>query len=213
MLKQLHLQHNEFQKVYFVSDYHYNHQKDFIWRKRGFSSPEEHNRFLIEKTNEIVRPNDILFCLGDYSLNCSEEQFENFLSQLNCQKIYTIWGNHNSPLYKIYNREVELSYGKDKEVYPIYYKQLIFLGNYVEVIVNGQFICLSHYPISVFNHGGKGSWMLCGHSHGSFKESLPEFKESKRLDVGWDVFKKPLSFDEIKSIMETKQTAKLDHHG
>ena len=41
------------QKVFFTSDLHLNHRREFIWEARGFGSSEEHTNFVINKINEI----------------------------------------------------------------------------------------------------------------------------------------------------------------
>ena len=37
--------------IYFSSDLHLNHDKDFIWRERGFSSVEEMNETIVDNFN------------------------------------------------------------------------------------------------------------------------------------------------------------------
>jgi predicted MPP superfamily phosphohydrolase len=54
----------------------------------------------------LVKPNDYLFYLGDWCLNTSAEEFENDLTQINCRNILMIWGNHNSQIKSVYEREV-----------------------------------------------------------------------------------------------------------
>ena len=35
--------------IYFTSDLHFNHNKDFIYQARGFENIEEHNKTIVEK--------------------------------------------------------------------------------------------------------------------------------------------------------------------
>ena len=83
-------------------------------------------------------------------------------------------------------------------------------------------IILSHYAHKVWNKSHWGSWMLYGHSHGS----LPEDDKSLSIDVGVDAVAKryavdgvinpqdyrPICYEEIKVIMESKQFTPIDHH-
>jgi calcineurin-like phosphoesterase family protein len=215
-------------KVYVTSDTHWNHNPKWpvpLWRSRGYGSVNESNEHQRDTINSIVRPNDILFHLGDVTLNCNEEQFESFFASLNCQTIYTLWGNHNSPSWSVYQREVANFFRSmdddftatqpkpDVEVYPLRYKNLIFIGNYAEVVVDGMYFVMAHYPIYVFNHMNKGAIHLCGHSHYSLPLSQADNPTSKVLDVGWDGWAKPLSVKEIADIMAKKQVMKVDHHG
>lgn len=212
-------------KVYVVSDTHWNHNPKWpvpLWQARGYKSVDESNEHQRDTINKIVRPNDILIHLGDVTLNCNEEQFEKFIASLNCQTIYALWGNHNSPSWNIYQREVKKwlkepveSYGdttSDYEVYPFRYKNLVFVGNYLEAIIDGTYFVMSHYPIYVFNHMSKGALHLCGHSHYNLELSQADNPTSKILDVGWDGWAKPLSIDEIKAIMAKKNILAVDHH-
>ena len=57
-----------------------------------------------------------------------------------------------------------------------------------------------------------GSWCLCGHEHGGLPATRPEAKDGKILDLGWDLYKKPVSFAEVKAIMDTKQVSSVGHH-
>lgn len=214
------------QKVYFTSDPHLWHQRSFVWEARGYKDYEDHAIQWINTVNNTVRPTDILFITGDFFLNTTEELCERTLSRIGCQNIHYIWGNHENPLWKIYNREVEklwinindesLSHAIfiDKpEVYPFRYKNVIFLGDMAEVVINGHYFVLCHYPLSIWNHGAKGAKMLCGHSHYGFKSSQENSLEQKILDVGWDGHKKPLSVHEVLKIMDRKGILVVDHHG
>jgi len=54
---------------------------------------------------------------------------------------------------------------------------------------------------------------LCGHSHGGLDLSDEHNLNTKTLDVGWDDFGKPLSFDEVLTIMNKKSIfVPSDHH-
>ena len=217
MNRTLKFKQTEEQKVYFTSDTHFNHNPKWkvpLWEQRGYKSSEEHTNSVINKINETVRPNDILWHLGDFCLNTSESQFEELLARINCQSIHFLWGNHNSRIWEAYRKEVLKQYAsEDIEVYPIRYKNLVFCGNYAEITVDGKYFILSHYPIHVFNYMKDGASHLCGHSHYNLPLSQADNLNSKILDVGIDGFGKPLSVDEVMTIMNKKQVFQSgDHH-
>lgn len=208
-------------KVYFTSDPHLGHTGPMggppLYETRGYGSAEEMTTDFIDVTNIVVRPNDILYIAGDYCLNTSLEKFEEYIASIHCQNIRMIWGNHNNPHQKkVYVPLVQNMLGdkyvEGMVVYPLRYKNVTFLGDYVEIAVNGQMICLFHYPIMVWNEMRHKAWHLCGHSHYNLDMSTAENTTAKILDVGWDGYKKPLSFAEIAAIMDKKQVPKLDHH-
>jgi len=206
------------QMVYFTSDWHLGHQRDFVWGARGYKDYEDHTNNIIDVTNGIVRPNDIIYYMGDFCLNTPMSRFEEYLGRIQCQNIRMVWGNHNNPHFKnVYIPCVKSFLGQlyfeGVEVYPLKYRNVTFLGGYYEVAINGQMLCLFHYPISVFNQMNHAAWHLCGHSHYHFDPSTAENTTAKILDVGWDGFKKPLSFAEVSAIMAKKQVPVVDHHG
>lgn len=199
-------------KVWFSSDFHLGHNKEFVWKTRGFNSFEEHTYGVINTLNNMVAPQDKLFFLGDFCLNTTPDKFHQYIDQIKCQNIYMLWGNHNNPTERIYKTEIYNTFGKDLKVYPFTYKNLIFMGDYLEIFVNGKIIVLSHYPHSVWNFMKEGAYMLCGHSHYSFKETQSNHKYGKILDVGWDGKGSPYSLNEINLIMDSKAVKEVDHH-
>ncbi len=209
----LKLTHSESHKVYFTSDTHFNHAKNFIFEARGYKSVQEHNDALIAKINEVVRPQDTLFHLGDFCLNITPPEFEEILRRINCNNILYIWGNHNSCIRKSYEETLVGQYQRnDIEVYPYKIGKITYLGYYKEIIVNGHMIVLHHYPHQIFNQMQKGAWQLSGHSHYTNPTTQVDHPDNKILDVGWDGYGKPLSFPEIQKIMMNKSHVKQDKH-
>lgn len=210
------------QKIWISSDFHLNHSPKWdvpICKMRGFDSVGEMNEYIINITNFSVGPNDILIHLGDLTLNTDRVQFDHFISQLKCQRIIVLFGNHPNPMLKIYREEVKKQFGLDPykhEVYPLQYKNIEFWGDYAEVVIDGVNVVLSHFPILSWNHMGHGSWMLHGHCHGKLhdinwiEENL--YKEGKILDVSFDFYKRVLSFQEIFDKMSCIPILKIDHH-
>lgn len=195
-------------RVFITSDTHFGHQRDFVWKARGYSSVEEHDAGVIASINTVVRENDILFHLGDFCLNTPFDKFDVLLDSIKCQNIYHLFGNHNNPHEKnVYRKLVG-----DKEQYPVKYKNITYYGHYMEAILNGQFVVLCHYPIYIWNEQNNGAWMLCGHSHYGCPFSRKENFDAKILDVGWDGHGQPWSMEEVKKVMATKQFIALDKH-
>ncbi len=227
--------------VFFSSDWHLNHQgpkDDPLWIRRGYSSPKNMTEEIIKTVNEIVKPDDYIMYGGDWCLNTSETEFEEDLAKINCRNIFMIWGNHNNPVQRIYKREVKKTVASqlsgdvkwkdpitktngildsrwmgEVEVYPLRYKNIIFCGDYMEIVVNGEYICMCHYPIDVFNNIRHGAYMLCGHSHYSYEKTRENCVENRRLDLSWDGHLRPLSIQEVQTIMSKKSMVTVDHHG
>jgi calcineurin-like phosphoesterase family protein len=209
----LKLFHNDDHKIFFTSDTHFNHAKKFIFEARGYKSVTEHNDALIAKINELVRPQDILFHLGDFCLNITMPEFEQLIARINCENIYYIWGNHNSCIRRQYEETIKGEYQRDDIcVYPYKIGKITYLGDYKEVIVNGHLIVLHHYPHQIWNQMQKFAWQLSGHSHYTNPTTQLDNPNNRILDVGWDGHGKPLAFNEIQKIMSNKNHVKQDKH-
>ena len=140
-------------QIWITSDWHFCHQREFLWKPRGFNSIYDMNEAIIQRYNEVVNPEDDVYCLGDCMLNDDKEG-------LYCIKrlkgnIHIIRGNHDSntriPLYSSCWNIVEVCEGK-------------YL-NY-----NNYHFYLSHYPCICsnwdFNKPLKARTIsLCGHTH------------------------------------------------
>ena len=80
--------------IYFTSDLHLNHNKEFIYKARGFDTVEQMNESIISNINSIVGDDDELDVLGDIFLGDNEEGIKLF-SRIN-GNIHIILGNHDT---------------------------------------------------------------------------------------------------------------------
>ena len=130
-----------------------------------------------------------------------------------CAQQYFLWGNHNAGMKELYEQSLKVSgyYPEKYEIYPwtLASYPFTFLGNYAEISIDGTSVILAHYPIASWNHVGKGAFMLHGHCHGKLKED----KTLKRLDVGWDWKKRPVSWEEVRTELGGRTFVPVDHHG
>lgn len=192
---------------------HIFHRPEFIWKKRGFNSIQEHVDGVAHIINEFVKPTDTLIVLGDGFLNATDELVTNWWNRINCLNVKYIFGNHESCMGRLYKNAVFAKYNENIEVYPFkILPNVEILGNYIESYINGQDITFSHFPLAIWNNSHHLAWNLHSHNHGSFAASLPDCPAPKRLDCGWDVLKRPYNMREIKDIMSRKNLQILDHH-
>ena len=227
MNKQIKIRQTDDRKVFWTSDTHLNHDPKWavpLWEARGHKSAKDHTDFIISRINQSVRPNDILIHAGDFALNTDEAGLNELLARIQCQNIYMLWGNHNNPLWRVYQRELKRAFPTtdqfaslqgegELEVYPFRYKNIVFLGNYAEIVVDGHLFVVAHYPVYVWNYLKDGAKMICGHSHYNLPFSIADNLEAKILDVGWDGFARPLTNSEVLTIMNRKAVFKPgDHH-
>jgi len=168
--------------VFFTSDTHFGHDELRSNCNRPFSNVEEMDRALVTNWNAVVRHQDLVYHLGDFAYKTSA-RLAQYRNQLN-GSICLIRGNHDpkdaAQLNSIFDSVHDL----------------------ISINVQGQDIALCHYAMMIWERSQKGAWNLYGHSHGSH----PDDPLRLSLDVGVDCHEyRPLSFDEIKQIMEKKQ--------
>lgn len=194
-----------YNNLFVTSDTHFNHNQEFVFKKRGYNSPQEMTDDMINIINSTVGENGILLHLGDFCLNTTREQYLDILSRLKIKELWMLWGNHNNPIQRTYGGTVDQICAYNRGLF------IRYLGHY-HTFRKGKnsFVCF-HFPIQIFDGMSEGSMHLCGHSHGSNQISRPEDKTHKILDCGWDIHKKPLTMAEIEAIMSTKGINTLHH--
>lgn len=138
--------------IYFTSDLHFNHDREFIYGPRGFKSVKESNDALITNWTKTVQPTDDIYVLGDFFLGKDPEYVKRILRVLP-GKIHLILGNHDTPTkIKIYEAA--------RNVVEIVYATMVeYSGR--------QFYC-SHYPTETADLQSNPSHAiicLCGHTH------------------------------------------------
>lgn len=90
ILKELELRHPN-SNIYVISDQHFFHNN--MVKYRGiFSSVEEMNNYIIKKHNEIIKKNDVVIFLGDFSFKKNKIKYLNDLLSGNK---YLVLGNHD----------------------------------------------------------------------------------------------------------------------
>jgi calcineurin-like phosphoesterase family protein len=203
------------QRIWFVSDLHYGHNKPFIIGPRGYKSVEEAMADTIAKWKQYIGLNDIVFNLGDQIVGAgiNTRQYTYDLLSLPCAHQFYCWGNHNAGMKELYVQTMrEQGFDPDKYgVYPLTMTThpFTFLGDRVEISIDGCRAILDHYPITSWNHIGKGAFHLHGHCH----RKLSDDKTLKRLDVGWDWKNRPVEWKEIVQELGNRVFVPVDHHG
>lgn len=145
-------------KNYFTSDWHFNHNREFIYKPRGFDCIDDMNEAIIERYNKIVTDEDIVYVLGDLCLGGGSEEilYENkkLIESLN-GSLKVILGNHDT------SNRIQM-YQECKNVEVLGYADLIKFGKY--------HFYLSHYPTLTTNLDDNKSLKhrilnLYGHTH------------------------------------------------
>lgn len=158
------------QDIYITSDSHFNHTNIIKYCNRPFMNVGDMNESLINNWNERIRPNDIVYHLGDFGFG---EACKKIFKRLNGNKCLIV-GNHDR------TDTFDYGWGWVKDVH--------------QLKVDGQSIWLSHYPHRSWPKSFHGSWHLFGHVHGRMEPLGFSF------DVGVDAWNYyPVSYEQIKN--------------
>lgn len=204
------------QNIFFTSDPHFGHKNivrgtsSWTDQTRDFNTVEEHDSFLIDRLNERVKCNDILFILGDFTFKGYHTkdytEVKNYRNRINCKNIYFVYGNHDEVIEK--NKDLQDMF---KGV-SYYFNLTIKITEHNTPTLKYKFD-LSHYSKRTWAGLYSGVIMLYGHSHNMLEEYVDKSgKHLKTMDVGVDTKKdfSPYSLKEILSIMESKDSPDLD---
>lgn len=138
-------------RIFFTSDTHFGHDREFLWGPRGFTSFEEHDNEVIRRWNEVVNEDDIVYHLGDvmlgnnaYGLGC--------LAELNGH-IKIIPGNHDtSTRLKLYEKVPDVEVLGYAEMLK-YKKYSFYLSHHPTMTSNlEKDPCLRAHLINLFGH-------------------------------------------------------------
>ena len=137
---------------FYISDWHYGHSNILAFDNRPFLSVEEMNEALVQRWNDVVKPGDIVYVLGDMFW-CKARDAIPVLQKLNGEK-FLIKGNHDRMHGTKFN------------------KQFVKITEYLEVEDNGRNIVLCHYPIPCFKNHYYGWYHLYGHVHNTWEQNM-----------------------------------------
>jgi len=175
------------QQIWFTSDNHFAHgscdaetgeRKGTLKWRTQFNSLEEMEETIIDNHNKIVKPTDVVYDLGDFIWRGKPDSY---IERLNGY-FYMIRGNHDAKVKHTHKRVQHV------------------VDGFYNINIQKQPITISHFPLLAWNKSYHGAWHLHGHSH----VFIPEWELCKRINVGWDIWHRPVNFDEIKEIMDTR---------
>ena len=180
-------------KVWFTSDLHFGHKNIIKYCNRPFNDVDEMDLVLINNWNNVVNHDDIIFCLGDFSLTSTNNTI-NILQKLNGNKVL-IRGNHEKSVLSTEKCRSFFNGG----IYDLLEVRVID----EEVVYGFQDLILCHYPMLTWDKSHRGSWQLFGHVHGTLDDN-PSLSPNQ-LDVGVDShYFNPISYQTVKELLTIK---------
>ncbi len=177
--------------IWFTSDPHLGHDKDFVWQARGFKSIDEMNAEIIRRWNERVSPDDDVYVLGDLTLGDIEAGIA-FIATFN-GKLHIMRGNHDT----------------DKKVERYLELPNVIEVKYADVLKYGKAVFwMGHYPTITANYDDDKPWAkhvvcLFGHTH----QEQPFYNDNPYMfNVGMDAHNcTPISIEEIIETIRNKK--------
>lgn len=181
-----------------TSDLHFFHDNILKFesmrkhRSDRFDSINDMHEGIISDWNSKVSPKDEIIVVGDFCFGYREKlrcRLHGLIPRLN-GKIILVRGNHDphhgDSAWETYGHKVV---------------------DYLEITVaDKQKVCISHYPLAVWNKSHYGSIMMHGHSHGSYHA------EGRIVDVGWDVWGKVMLIQDLVDIVNQRPIVSKDNH-
>lgn len=182
-----------FDNVWFSSDLHLGHEA-VIKFGRQFDSLPMMNYHIINEINRVVKEDDLLVLLGDTMMG--EKDYILFLQNIKCKHVILLVGNHCNR-GKLQSALLECD-------------KLLYLGDYLELTIEKQIICCSHFPMFNWNYQDDGSFHLHGHLHADENPVVKMIHQYKSMDVGIDNYYKLFgeyslfSFQQVKELLKDK---------
>lgn len=152
--------------IWFTSDTHFGHKNIIKLCNRPFEDPAAMDEGMIVAWNSVIKQDDIVWHLGDFSFHRSTWQPDaKIVERLHGVK-NIIAGNHDNVGFLRKCNFVQVIDGIHQESFP-FEDEMIW-------------IVMAHFPMREWNHFYRGSYHLYGHVH----NGLPGYGRS--MDVGVD---------------------------
>jgi len=187
--------------IYFTSDLHFYHNNIIRYCNRPYASVEEMNEMLIKNWNDVVKPDDVVYCLGDVSL--AARPIETFTCRLMGTK-YLVPGNHDF----IHSHHSKSTHAENHKKWMDFYTQhgwIVLPEQTTLLLPNGVTVNMCHLPSRLdkiddkfgkYRPADDDGWLICGHVHDKWKQI------GKMINVGVDVWNfKPVAVTEIEQII------------
>ena len=139
--------------IYITSDLHFNHNKEFLYKPRGFETILDMNNTIIQNFNSIITYDDDLYILGDLALG-GADMHQNSLDLIGALngKLHLVRGNHDSDkrweAYTTLHNVVEIQ----NAIYLKYHKYHFYMSHFPAMTANLEKESLKQCTINLFGH-------------------------------------------------------------
>lgn len=173
-------------KIWFTSDTHFGHKNIIKLCNRPYEDAAQMDEDMIAKWNSVIKPNDIVWHLGDLSMHRSTWQPDaKIVERLHGRKNIIVGNHDNEGFLRKCNFE--------RVIEGIH--NVTFDHNDAQV-----FFVLAHYPLREWVGFYRGAYHLYGHVH----NGLPNFGRSMDVGVDTNGFM-PYSLEDVLSILAPQE--------
>lgn len=152
-------------RTYFTSDQHFA-CPGLVLESRPWTTPEDHDEYLLECLNKTVERRDRLIILGDF---CKGRPFK-WRDKIKCRNIWFVLGNHDN------RNQTAACFGSDRT-----------RDTYMVKLSKDCRVWCSHYPHAHWPSSHHGTCHAYGHTHSNMEWSLEQaFPGRRSIDVGVD---------------------------
>jgi calcineurin-like phosphoesterase family protein len=179
------------ENIWFTGDHHFFHggilhPEHGSSRAARWSTLDEMNAALLEQWRDTVGPRDVVYSIGDLFFRVGVAKVMRLLRDLSGYQINLIGGNHDDAILRKLARRGELP----ANVRLIAEPMDAFVS--LDFRIDGRQVFMRHFPDEEWPGREQGTFLLHGHSHGNYDNA------AARLDVGWDVHGRLLSFEDVR---------------
>lgn len=136
-------------KIWLTSDLHFGHDREFVWKVRGYSSVEEMNEAQVEKWNAKAGDEDDIYVLGDFMLG--DKSNIKYIERLK-GNIHLIYGNHDTDARKGLYFNVPQIVESAHAIALKYKKHNFFMTHYPCLTGNLEKESLKQCTLNLFGH-------------------------------------------------------------
>ncbi|AYN57754.1 metallophosphoesterase [Arthrobacter phage DrManhattan] len=182
-------------KVFFHSDWHFNHE--FVAETRGFDSAAEHDDVLLEAINSTVTKRDHIYVLGDLFMGSVTNGLDK-IRRVNGVK-HLVLGNHD-PGHPMHRKSIPHT----KRFLDVF--DSVSLHEQIR-LPGGRKVLLSHFPYEgdhddrpdryrQWRLRDEGEWLIHGHVHDTWT------LRDRQVNVGVDKWLSPVSADLMATLID-----------
>lgn len=197
--------------IWFTADLHLGHAKICEMTGRPFASVPEMNEALIQNHNSVVKPDDIVWFLGDVAMGQITGSLP-LVDRMNGRKLLVL-GNHDRPS-KLYHHKTAEKRAAFEVMYRQYFESIFEQYHFEPDLFGGlsRKTLLHHLPYNdptFVDHAYEGRYseyqplddgetiLLHGHVHNAWKRRGP-----RMVNVGVDVWNyTPVHLDQIRDLL------------